>query len=414
MSLLQYGFKRKKINDESLQNDQFSDEDNNKDNADKDALKPPINNSKTLKLQWLTEFSWLQYDENKKRMHCTLCMRHRMKNKFATEGATNISKKSAIKEHTNTEDHKNAEQLEKARVQMASLQKQSFSSNAHTNHIIGIMRAVYFLSRKNLPISILPSIIELIKESGATNISEGTITYTNQTSGNEFLEAISNTIAEEIWDELFNTVAFGMMIDESTDITTTKHLDIYVSFVTKEGIFKTRFLCLVPLTSSNAEGITNVLVSILEKKRILSKLVAFASDGASVMLGKNEGVAAKLSRICTYSLIVNHCVAHRLALACKDAKKEINFYGEVESLVRKIYNYFKNSCSHIQQLQEIQNLLDDPILKIKKLYEIRWLAWYEAIKNICNSIPALLKMFKESKNNDGQELYKQLTSWKML
>ena len=122
MSLLQYCFERKRINRDDLpQNDQFSDEDNNKDNADKDALKPPINNSKTLKLQWLTEFSWLQYDENKKRMHCTLCMRHRMKNKFATEGATNISKKSAIKEHTNTEDHKNAEQLEKARVQMESL-----------------------------------------------------------------------------------------------------------------------------------------------------------------------------------------------------------------------------------------------------------------------------------------------------
>ena len=75
------------------------------------------------------------------------------------------------------------------------------------------MRAVYFLSRKNLPISILPSIVELIKESGATNISEGTITYTNQTSGNEFLEAISNTIKEEIWDKLSNVTAFNVIID---------------------------------------------------------------------------------------------------------------------------------------------------------------------------------------------------------
>ena len=128
------------------------------------------------------------------------------------------------------------------------------------------------------------------------------------------------------------------------------------------------------------------------------------------MLRKNEGVAAKLSRICTYSLIVNHCVAHRLALACKDAKKEINFYGEVESLVKKIYNYFRNSCSRIYQLQDIQYILDDPILKIKKLYEICWLAWYEAIKNICNSIPALLRIFKESKNKDKRKLYEQLTS----
>src|SRR5690242_14550185 len=108
-------------------------------------------------------------------MYCTLCMRHKLKNKFATEGATNISKKSAIKEHTNTEDHKNAEKLEKARLQMESLQKQSFSSNVHTNHIIGVMRAVYFLAKKNLPIMLLPSIVELIRESGSPNLSDGTI-----------------------------------------------------------------------------------------------------------------------------------------------------------------------------------------------------------------------------------------------
>ncbi|CAB4432331.1 unnamed protein product [Rhizophagus irregularis] len=366
MSLLQYGFERKRIRDDSLQNDQVSD---NEDNPNKDIKKPCIVNSKTFKLKWLTEFSWLHYDENKKKMYCTLCMRHKKKNKFATEGATNISKKSAIREHTNTEDHNDAEKLESARIQMESLQKEFVSSNANTNHIIGIMRAVYFLAKKNLPLRLLPSIVELIKESGSPDLFDGTITYTNNISGHEFLEAISNTIKEEIWDELLGVVAFGVMIDE---------------------------------------------INIFEKKKILSKLVAFVSDGASVMLGKNEGVAAKLSRLCTYPLIVNHCVAHRLALACKDAKKEVKFYSEVESLVKKIYNYFKNSYSRIQQLQEIQNILDDPILKIKRLYEIRWLAWYEAIKNICNSIPALLKIFKESKNNDGQELYKQLTSWKML
>ena len=56
------------------------------------------------------------------------------------------------------------------------------------------------------------------------------------------------------------------MIDESTNITTTKHLDIYVSYVTKKGILKTHFLCLVPLTGCNAKSITKVLVDIFEKK----------------------------------------------------------------------------------------------------------------------------------------------------
>jgi Domain of unknown function (DUF4371)/hAT family C-terminal dimerisation region len=407
MSLLQYGFKRQKISDGLTQENK-----QNPKNHQRDLKNSNFN--KTFKIKWLSEFLWLRYDSDNKKMFCTLCIKHKMKNKFATEGAANISKKSAVKEHAKCKDHTDAEKLETARIQMESLQNQIFLSDANVRHIIVVMRVVYFLSKNNLPLRLLPSTIEMMKESETPNISDGSITYTNEISGREFLIAIAKTVEDEIWKELSDVVAFGIMIDESTDITVTKHLDIYVSYVTKQGIFKTRFLCLLPLTECDAKSITNVIIDIFKKKGILSKLVAFASDGASVMLGKNEGVAAKLSRVCTYPLIVNHCVAHRLALACKDARKEIEFYKETELLVKKIYGYFKNSCSRIQQLKEIQELLDCSILKIKRLYEIRWLAWYDAIKNICNSIPALLRIFKDAKNDGGYELYTKLTSWRMM
>ncbi|CAI2197766.1 3261_t:CDS:2, partial [Funneliformis geosporum] len=181
---------------------------------------------------------------------------------------TNISKKSAIRKHVNTKDHNDAKKLEKARIQMESLQNQIFSSNVNENHNTGFL----FLAKHNLPLKLLTSTIKLIKESGSPNLFSGSITYTNQNSGNEFLEAIYNIIEKEIWKELSDVIAFGIMIDESTDITITKHLDIYV-------------LC-----------------------------VTFASDDASVMLGKKEDVAVKLFRVCSYPLIVNHCVAYRLAL----------------------------------------------------------------------------------------------------
>ena len=69
-------------------------------------------------------------------MYCILYMQHKKKNKFATEEAINTSKKLAIREHTNTEDHNDAEKLEKARIQIESLQIQLLSSNVNTNHII--------------------------------------------------------------------------------------------------------------------------------------------------------------------------------------------------------------------------------------------------------------------------------------
>ena len=62
MSLLQYGFERKRVNRD--QNEQVSNED--KDNSNENTKKPRTNNIKTFKLQWLTEFSWLRYDENNK------------------------------------------------------------------------------------------------------------------------------------------------------------------------------------------------------------------------------------------------------------------------------------------------------------------------------------------------------------
>jgi hypothetical protein len=61
-------------------------------------------------------------------------------------------------------------------------------------------------------------------------------------------------------------------------------------------------------------------------------------------------------------------------LACKDARKEIEFYKKAKLLIKKVYDYFKNLYFYIQQLKEIQDLLDCPILKIKKLYKIHWFA----------------------------------------
>jgi len=60
------------------------------------------------------------------------------------------------------------------------------------------------------------------------------------------------------------------------------------------------------------------------------------------MLGNKSGVAKRLLDFCPY-LIVNHCVAHKLALACKDASKEIEFYEKAEELMSRIYNFFKKS-----------------------------------------------------------------------
>ena len=57
-------------------------------------------------------------------------------------------------------------------------------------------------------------------------------------------------------------------------------------------------------------------------------MVGFCSDGASNMLGINEGLGAKIVNLNPH-VVVFHCMAHRLALVAKDSIKLIAIVNDV-------------------------------------------------------------------------------------
>lgn len=79
-----------------------------------------------------------------------------------------------------------------------------------------------------------------------------------------------------------------------------------------------------------------------ESKIDWSKLVAFTSDGANVMVGKHCGVATRIKTDWP-CVLTSHCAAHRLALACADFFKEFPALVKVDNMLSKIYNYAKTS-----------------------------------------------------------------------
>ena len=73
------------------------------------------------------------------------------------------------------------------------------------------------------------------------------------------------------------------------------------------------------------------------------KLASFSSDGASVMTGKRNGIAAKL-RSEIMSLINVHCICHRLALACADVCDSVTYLQQVEKILYQLWSFFDNSA----------------------------------------------------------------------
>ena len=104
------------------------------------------------------------------------------------------------------------------------------------------------------------------------------------------------------------------MIDESMFIDLTEYLVVFAMYV-KAGELHCRFLKLKCLHNQSAEGVFQGLLLVLEEFRIeVSKVVGFASDGASVMTGAYNGPASKLKVKAPFCLDF-HCVAHKCALA---------------------------------------------------------------------------------------------------
>lgn len=132
----------------------------------------------------------------------------------------------------------------------------------------------------------------------------------------------------------------------------------------------------------------------------MTKVGGMGSDGASVMLRRNNGVAAKLKAIVP-SVIVFHCVCHRLALACADSNKELSYIEKVTSYLTELWKLFEYSNQkmavfmktqlNLCNLQLLPNVKRKTAKKIKKASKTRWLSTDSAVKSAVENYPAIIQ-----------------------
>ena len=133
-------------------------------------------------------------------------------------------------------------------------------------------------------------------------------------------------------------------------------------------------------------------------------LKSFVSDGASVMTGEHNGVAARLKRV-NKVLLNFHCICHRLAHACADTGDSIKYILEVENLLKETWKFFENSPKCTSILMKVQTELKDVALtertkkivgkKIRKACRTRWLSLEQSVNSLFETSAALLHTFQE-------------------
>ena len=315
-----------------------------------------------------------------KGMLCSLCKDFKMSGRNGliawAGGGFKTLRLDKVKEHEKGSKHLDALKLQAdlERSKTMSDQLVEMQSN-EVKTIAYALKAIYWLIKRSIAHTTnFESLIELVIDLGCKELQNLKIaknaTHTSEQTLQEFIFCLSQVIEEDILKEMADSPALALMVDESTDISVLNQLVLYGRTLSK-GCVRSRFLSIRDLFDGKAHTIVKAVKEYLETARLCpSNVDCFGSDGASVMVGKRNGVATKL-REDNPSMLSIHCINHRLALATKDAFSEIPYLKKYEQVMMNLYKFYHNSAVRMSGLAQIQKLLDDPQIKLKKPIHVR-------------------------------------------
>ena len=184
---------------------------------------------------------------------------------------------------------------------------------------------------------------------------------------------ISEVIESHILKEMRESSHFLLLLDETTDCTVTEQLVIHARYIHHAtGELKSHYLKVIDtlqpeiesLGSGSSSGV-DTCISVCAQtitKRVseyvasaeleMAKLRGIGTDGASTMMGRHNGVVARLKSI-TPSAIGVHCAAHRLNLASSQAGDSIPYVKKFSNILRQLYDFFDNSAVRTAAVQTL-------------------------------------------------------------
>ena len=208
---------------------------------------------------------------------------------------------------------------------------------------VKVLRTVYYLAHSDRPFSDHEHLIQLQTLNG---VDSGHILHSRYSA-----TSIADHIARELKRKVVNTLKLhetkiAVVVDEATTLGMSSALAVHLKAYFGVGEPEFVFFALLELQSQNAQCITDSLLACLRadfsEDYLQANWIAFVSDGASVMLGKKNGVAARL--IAVYSRVfVWHCMNHRLKLAVGDAVDDVTNVNQFKHFIDSLYALYSMS-----------------------------------------------------------------------
>lgn len=203
--------------------------------------------------------------------------------------------------------------------------------------------------------------------------------------------------------ELFQ--AYSICLDETTDMTDTAQLAIFVRGVDQDFNVTEELLKLASMkgTTTGEDVFDEIKTVFAENGLVLPKLTGITTDGAPAMVGRKSGVVGLLKAELvklegSEQLIASHCIIHQENLCAKELKMD-----HVMTVVVKTVNFIRARGLNHRQFKEFLSDIETEYTDVIYFSEVRWLSRGKVLHRFY-CLREEIKVFMEMKEKPIPEL----------
>ena len=383
---------------------------------------------------WYKQYPWLSYSIANHEANCFACERFMNDRSFKF---TNWKKTERLKKHHMSASHQEA--MTKWIAYRSNLRQQtSVLKQLHSAHeeyveknrkyLKVIMESLFFTAQQNIAqrgheeergdlgsfsdvnrgnflehlhfrCRDIPWLENMLKSQ-----LEKHVQWTSPAIQNEILQILADLILERVQPDCIACGPFGVIVDETSDISRTEQVSLCLSFVA-DGVKKEAFVGFYETKTTDGKALYDLITKAISDLNLdATNIVGECFDGAANMSGKEKGLAVRMKDCSPFAVYV-HCYGHLLNLALQDTMSEVEPLRNALGTIQSLYNLLEASAKRHTMFRDIEVELDHLKLTLKSLSVTRWWCRWEAVKAVTEQMERIVKALILLANDKDPKTY---------
>nr|XP_033774005.1 transmembrane protein C17orf113 homolog isoform X2 [Geotrypetes seraphini] len=355
---------------------------------------------------WKEEFSWLEFDYERKLMFCVECRQALVKNKHGkaenafTVGTDNFQRHALLR-HVTSGAHRQALMVNKEQLAFESrlLSRQEPKSVIKVEvspSKVALLTSVYWMAKEEILDEKYQSLLELQRFNFCQALLMSELhEYYHPSSVKEMQAAIVKVLHNEDRHRMRASPFVGLLVDETVDIAEHRNLVMFTTTVSpSDGQISVTFLGIFELPVGESCKVADKAVEVMHSFGVPTiKITWLGSDGSALMTDQLNGVGTKLKCICPL-LTEMHCMSHRSFLFPSENISLTEYLKRYETTVDAIYRIYSNFKGERYSFQELQNVLISCNINLNSPKTVHWTSILKAVETIDSSWPTLVLLLE--------------------